>query len=1038
MVDRYVVEGPNGILNARAAAIFWGDEQHGRGAGRSRLSLQLRWMLHPSIGLPDQPFTVWRLRNPGAGKSKQDLANLPDWEPVEIVGLPVGDNWADTPYFLKEQGPLGEPLPPIEAAIRRLKLGAPPIGWPDHDLDGLALPSWEEPDVGAYFDLLMRGKLLDGLHAMLRATQPAQHLDFEVVERDDLSRLMPRLLLDGVVGRPNGDGGRGRWHPLRLLAMSTGTDPLAALGFGFGTALEMPVEIGDLYMVSVRHRLRPDLPEMEFADVIRPAALTDPVPAPAGLFAARKSMTRPQSLDAPALETVAIRWDRPAALPPSALAPEKSEAVSYAIGRYGPEMTGRRIMLTRRPPKVGGWLTFTPGAVDESVPIEFLDHVPRSATIQNPPQTIVAPSGFDVTYLVAAQDLFGRWSDWSEVAYSAPMDEPAAPTVVSVALTEAGALTVDFAWDWSDRSPEFVELVGAFADPPGAEVARVRANFAGKDQADAEGADVVPLDQNRAPTSWGAPQDREGSASELRFYRWTATVPVAFVDGQRWRDFGVRARGQAHVHQTYIAGLLVSEFGGAWTIRVWNPAPPQAPKIEAPRWSSLPDAVGVSRFVISWQSEPFAEGYVVYEATETALLGAFDRPAIDIEAPFTARMATLSRLDFRGAPDKVRGAFRRVTSDLVPQAAGIVRHEASLPRGSRVIHLFAVLAVGPNRIESKWPRVWEEFVPVAVPRLEVPRAPVLTVGPADVQGRIRVRVADVIPGGAVELRRVRSPEPPADFDGMGPPLSALGAPDGDGEVVFVDDGVSPGWRPFWYRASVRAPDRPDDGVIGGRSEASAAAHIQLFPEDAPGVAELRVNEPTSTIDESLVSWNTTAPLDAPPLGPHRVMLEVLDSTGEELHSARRMLDAIPVTASSADLPKVPAPGEEHGIGALAAPPSMRLYAWIPRPSGQTVHLTVKVVDPFGRIGRAEADVPPLGPDVAMVEIPPWATKTDVLEGDDMGMVVLSAESLGLVVEFVYDQRASGYDDGQVISIAPPAGTMVPAGSTVVVTVNLEG
>lgn len=1034
MAHRYVFDGPNGILNARAAAIFWGEHQH----GRVRLPLQLRWMLEPSIGLPNQPFTVWRLRNPGAYMSKHDLANLPNWEPVEIVGLPVSDDWADTPYSLKEQGLLTEPLSPIEAAIRRLKLGAPPVGWPDYDRDGLALPSWEEPDVGAYFDLLMRGKLLDGLHAMLRAAQPPEHLTFEMVEQDDLARLMPRLLLEGVVGRPSGDGGRGRWYPLQLLAMSAGTDPLAALGFGFGTALEMPVALGDLYMVSVRHRLGPGLPEMEFADVVRPVALTDPVPAPAGLFAARKSMTRPQSVDAPALETVAIRWDRPAALPPDALAPEQSEAVSYAIGRYGPEMTGRRIMLTRRPPEVGGWLTFTPGAVDESVPVEFLDHLPRSAIVQNPPRTIVAPLGFDVTYLVAGQDLFGRWSDWSEVAYTAPMDEPAAPTVVSVALTEAGALTVDFAWDWSDRSPEFVELVGAFADTPGAESARARATFGGKDQADAAGADVVPLDQNRAPTDWGAPQDRPGSDPEVRFYRWITVFPITFADGQRWRDFGVHARGQAHVHQTYIAGLLVSQFGGARTTRVWNPAPPPAPLIKAPRWASLPDAAGISRFVLSWQSVPFAQGYVIYEATETALLGAFGRPAIDIEAPFTARMVTLRELDFAGAPDVVRGAFRRVTSDLVQQAAGVVRHEASLPRGSRVIHLFAVLAVGPNRTESEWPRDWQVFVPVAVPRLDVPPAPVLAVDPTDEPGRIRVLVGDVIPGGAVELRRVRSAEPPADFDGMGPPLPALGAPNADGEVVFIDGGVSPGWRPIWYRASVRAPDRPDDGVIGGRSEASASARILLFPEGAPSVAELRVNEPTSTADESLVSWSTTAPLDVTTLGPHRVILEVLDSAGGELHSARHTLDAAPVAASPADLPKVPAPGEEHGIGALAVPPGIRLYAWIPRPSGQTVRLTVKVVDPFGRIGRAAADVPPLGLEVAMVQIPPWATKTEVLEGDDMGMAVFSAEFLGLVVEFVYDQRAPGYDHEQVMSITPSAGTTVPAGSTVVVTVNLEG
>lgn len=1036
MAPRYAVDG---ILSARAAAIFWDEEQQGRGAGQGRLPLQLRWMLNPHIGLPDHPFTVWRLRNPDPNLSKQELANLPDWEALEIVGLPVDETWVDTPYSLKEQGPLAESLVPIDAAIRRLKLGAPPIGWPDHDLNGLPVPSWEEPDINSYFDLMLRGKLLEGLHAMFRASvPPTQHIDFEVLEEDNLARLVPRLLLEGVPAQPGGGCGRGRWYPLQLLNMSAASDPLAALAFGFGTALEMPVEIGDLYMVSVRHRPQADVPEMEFADIVRPIALTDPVPAPVGLVAARKSMTRPQRIDAPALETVAIRWERPPVLPPAALAPEQPEAVSYAIGRYGPELTGRRIMLTRRPVEVGGWLCFTPAAVEEDVPIEFLDHVPRSATVQNPPRTIIAPLGFEVIYVVAAQDFFGRWSGWSEVTYSSPKDEPVAPTVISMALTEAGTLTVDFTWDWSDRSPEFIELVGAFNDTPETNVASVRLTFAGNDYADTGAADVVPLDRNRSPTDWGAPQDRSSGSPEVRFYRWTTTVPVSFNHGQRWREFGVRTRGQAHVHHSYIPGILVSPFSEMRTTRVWSSAPPPAPRIEAPRWASLPDAMGISRHVLAWPSVPFAEGYVVYEATETATLGAFGGPTIDIEAPFADRIEALRELASTGSPDTVRGAFRRLNSDLIPQAAGIVHHEVSLPRGSRVIHLFAVLSVSQNRIESEWPQDWEAFAAVAVPRLSVPPAPVLTVDPTDEAGQVRVRIGNVVPGGTVELRRIRSLEPPADFDGMGPPLPGLDAPDANGEVVFFDRALSPGWRPIWYRAVARAPDRPDEGVIGGRSEASATARVMLFPDAAPIVSELQVNEPSSTANESLVSWTTPAPLKKTPLGPHEMAVAVLDANGASLHNTRVTMDTLLVIKSPVELTEAPAPGAERSIAALSVPPTLRFYSWVPRPPGQTVYLTVKVIDPLGRIGRAAADVPPLDPSVAMVEIPAWATMTEVLEGDDMGMAVFSAEALGLVVEFVYAQREDGYDHEQVISIAPPAGTKVEAGSTVVVTVNLEG
>jgi beta-lactam-binding protein with PASTA domain len=56
----------------------------------------------------------------------------------------------------------------------------------------------------------------------------------------------------------------------------------------------------------------------------------------------------------------------------------------------------------------------------------------------------------------------------------------------------------------------------------------------------------------------------------------------------------------------------------------------------------------------------------------------------------------------------------------------------------------------------------------------------------------------------------------------------------------------------------------------------------------------------------------------------------------------------------------------------------------------------------------------------------------------MGMAVRSAADLGLVVEYQIDQRNPDFDHGDVISIMPPAGTLVLRGSTVVVRINLEG
>lgn len=73
-----------------------------------------------------------------------------------------------------------------------------------------------------------------------------------------------------------------------------------------------------------------------------------------------------------------------------------------------------------------------------------------------------------------------------------------------------------------------------------------------------------------------------------------------------------------------------------------------------------------------------------------------------------------------------------------------------------------------------------------------------------------------------------------------------------------------------------------------------------------------------------------------------------------------------------------------------------------------------------------------------VVIPNWQTKEEIEEGDDMGMVSLSASELGLNVVFSFIQRAPGFVHEQVISISPPAGSLVARGASVAVEINLEG
>jgi hypothetical protein len=91
-----------------------------------------------------------------------------------------------------------------------------------------------------------------------------------------------------------------------------------------------------------------------------------------------------------------------------------------------------------------------------------------------------------------------------------------------------------------------------------------------------------------------------------------------------------------------------------------------------------------------------------------------------------------------------------------------------------------------------------------------------------------------------------------------------------------------------------------------------------------------------------------------------------------------------------------------------------------------------------RLDKLENTVAQLVELLGVVVIPEWHTRTEVEEGDDMGLVSPSAEQLGLVVEFQIDQRNPNFQHEDVISITPSPGTVVRRGSTVVVLINLEG
>ncbi|MBK8460917.1 MAG: PASTA domain-containing protein [Micropruina sp.] len=122
-------------------------------------------------------------------------------------------------------------------------------------------------------------------------------------------------------------------------------------------------------------------------------------------------------------------------------------------------------------------------------------------------------------------------------------------------------------------------------------------------------------------------------------------------------------------------------------------------------------------------------------------------------------------------------------------------------------------------------------------------------------------------------------------------------------------------------------------------------------------------------------------------------------------------------------------GGVNVIGDLAVTGDVRV-------GGQALGGAVRAMS--SRIAELEQTIASLTQLIGAVFIPPWRTRTEVEEGDDMVLVVLPASSLGLIVEYEIDQLNPAFGHEDVISIDPPAGTAVLRGSTVRVRINLEG
>jgi hypothetical protein len=930
------------------------------------------------------------------GLSSYAIVNSASWVAVETVGLPIKPGtFAGSGYSTANQGLVSAPVPPVDAAIRRLQTGAPQLGWPAEIVPGRPAPPWIPPAVSPLIADLQHN-VLDDVRHMLGASS-GQSDDVDVI----IDKPIPAPAQAG--GAPAGAGHPSlvSYSPLSTLLLAAGSDPFNALGLGFGTAYSfaelekllstvlakqpqgsdnsIPFDFSG-FMVTAEFDLKVlgILIRGELADFITTNLQLGLTPAPGNLRAAVKLLNPPLVRDQPYTGTLDAQWDRPAAL-----IPNQTVAASYAIARSAP---GEAAALRNATRLSGGFMPYAaslPPTGDANAPILFED------------VNVLPPSGGTaVTYSVAAQDWFGVWSPWASADASFPAEPIIGPAVTDaqLALTESAAspytatLTAQVAYNWTTRSPREIDLLITLFRPPDA-VTPLPAETASAGIQYSVGGPVRSLvsltfDPAGNPTAAGAagvavtqlpPPSYASPQQDIRVYSVVISgFSLDFAGANEIVAF-VFATGYETVNPVPVT------TANPRVAHVMSPAPPPAPHYDSIVWASLPDQRGISRVDLNWDPNgaPAGTNFAVYSATETGLLGTAGAPSADLTAPYATRLAALRALDL----SKCRSTFHRLNT--TPPQLTEPAQEVELPRGTRVLHAFVVTAISPNNVETPFPVDASQFIAVAVPYVETPRAPRiftrLVTNAGISQAEIHVESRKGVTPDRFLLYRTQREGLSRDPDLMGPPIttsdqggwtkSPVDPGDGTWTAAYTDPTppttLNP-WQRIWYRAVAIADDHLTDtggnplGALGGRSPVSSAAVIIVPPPTPPALPLVGVSNIDYANQTVLILLQTDAPLGATALGSHTMTATVVDSQ-RGAASATTWRAALALE----EIPRVdafPLGGAGGSTARLAVSGGLTTIGiWLPRPtrtnaSTSPFGVTVRITDPIGRSTQSDVQV----------------------------------------------------------------------------------
>ena len=902
------------------------------------------------------------------------------WELIEVAGLPVDATWAGSGYSAIAQGLTTALTDPGSAAGQRLSRGLAPLGWAPLTETGRPVPPWQAPNPASYVTQTQQSLLSQALPLFAPGVPPSAQ-----------AAIQPSFQITGPATAAGTAAGASQAAvPLQgVLLVAAATDPAAALALGFGTAYPLAggPEVGQRdFMITARYpngHLGDGTDEEYAAIVPWPVELHVAPGAPTGIAAERAGLLTPADPASPWRETIRLSFDR---VPPS-LALDRP--VSASLAAY-PAAPGPASLLVDQDPATGGYSTLTLAArpAPNQGQVALVDAQATELPLDLSARTL--------GHAVAVQDIFGLWSPWRDVSYTAGAPGYPIPQVVAARLdtSYAGSTTcpatfaADVLVDWQVRTPQTLELravlcpvpypgadlppgTGPYAAaPPGCVRQDLALSFSGDLLLPPQplvGVEYLAADAQSTvdPAAPGFPANMHGDHGDARRYRVTVTGLTLDFAASPHYAVAVWAREQPTAAPALwgdvAAQPVVAGAGSPVPPVVSFAAPPAVPL------GSMPDADTSSHVRVQTGGIAGAATVTLWSVTETAL-----RAAAGLD-PHPDRHLTLPDryLGLQQAYDGLPASRRRaVFTRYATYDPSLAEVDVTLPRGSTQIHLFAVTAVNAAGVESAWPGSHAGLQAGAAPRLVRPTAPELSAAPHLGAGAVDITVSArcPLPITAFEIYATRVAAAAVDAGSMGPPLQVVpvavppaddGAPGGPlASVSVAPIAVTEDWRPLHLRA-VAVPARVDDatGTYGARSAASPVACVTVVPSTAPDLSALTVNG-WGPVDTGIsVLFASAAPLAATPYGPHLLAVTARNAAAPAdppLFASRQPLPAI-----SRDTGTPPA-GAAAGVlvrGDRSAG-STPYGAWFTRPDLSVV-LAIEVVltDPLGRVSVRNYQVP---------------------------------------------------------------------------------